>query len=58
MIYDRVVQSVASWCSVFTNVALLRRELGEECSQQEESTHAESIAARQSQRELGCVMVP
>ena len=38
MIYHGAVQSVASPCAVFANVALLGREL--ECCQQEESSRS------------------
>jgi len=49
MIYDRAVQRVASWCSIFADVALLRRELGEERSSPEEcGTHTDDVAARQA----------
>ena len=45
MIYHGAVQSVASPRSIFADVALLRRERGEErCSPEEcGSTHAESV---------------
>ena len=50
MIYDGAVQSVAPPRALLPNVALRRRQRGEECCQQEErleSTHAARVAARQ-----------
>ena len=50
MIYDSAVQRVAPPRSIFADVALLRRELGEErCSSQEESSSSHA-AVKSSQR--------
>ena len=53
MIYHGAAQSVASPCSILTDVALLRRKWGEKrCSSQEEccSTHAVCVAAARRAR--------
>ena len=48
MAYAGRVERVASRCSVLPDVALLRRELGEESSPEECGTHTDDVAARQA----------